>query len=130
VRTTAIANSITRFQLKEVTAIGALAAKGIGIRVDDMALMGESYGTALGVVNLGTSLVTTVGQRITIVHNPAVPQIDWFVGGVLVGTQLTPANIPSGLGGANGTWMLSSRTFAAAGDALLIIIQPKVWQLL
>ncbi len=47
IRATPDTEAVGRLQLKETNAIGALAAKGIGIKVLDMAIWGESYSTEL-----------------------------------------------------------------------------------
>ena len=63
-----------RIQLKEVDTIGALGAKGIGLKVLNFALWGESYGTELGEVDLATSLTSLLDKAIFIVHDPACPR--------------------------------------------------------
>lgn len=116
------AEVIARFQWKETNAEGALAAKGIGVRVDNLALMGESYGVALGVVNLGTALVSGRGYKIMIILDPDTPKIEWYVDRILVGTQSTVNNIPSGNGGAAGQFVhsiINGVTGGVACDSLL-----------
>lgn len=96
-RSNSDAQGVARFQLKQTDAIGALAAKGIGLRADNLALIGESYGTALGEVDLATTLTSFRAYWITIIHYPG-SKIEWYVNSVLKGTQSTAANIPSGIG--------------------------------
>lgn len=86
---------VARFQLKMTSAEGALAAHGLGIRLDNFDLVGESYGSELGEVDLGTSLTNDVPVRIGIVLYPGV-SVKWYVNNVEVGTQSTAAKIPSG----------------------------------
>lgn len=123
------AQVIARCQLKEANAEGALAAKGIGLRMDNYALVGESYGTALGTVALGVTLNSGEDKQVVIIHDPDTPQIMWYVDGVLEGTQSTAANIPSGLGGATGYLVASIINGAAGGvDGGLWVFHPKIWQ--
>ena len=120
------ATGIARFQLKGVNTIGALATKGIGLRVDNLALVGESYGLSLGEVDLATTLTLNQNYKIAIVFYPA-SKIEWYVNGVLKGTQSTAATIPTGntpdiyqvhsaINGATAAWVISR------------ILQPKIWQ--
>lgn len=119
------AAAICRFQVKEITAEGQLAAKGLGIRIDNFVLKGESYGTSLGVVDLATTLTSTYPYQIVIIHYPG-SKIEWYVNGVLKGTQLTVANIPSGIAVAQA--VCSSINGATAANATLNIAHPKIWQ--
>jgi len=120
------ATGISRMQLKQVNTIGALAAKGIGIRVDNLDLVGESYGTELGEVAL-TTLTADIAHQIEIVLS-AGASIKWYVDGVLVGTQSTAAKIPSGVSAAYGYLVGSSINGATAAcqDSLFSIL--KIWQ--
>jgi hypothetical protein len=79
-------------QIKAATTHGDLAAAGIGIKLVDLVLYGESFGTEHGEVELMT-LTTAVGYNIAIEHDPTA--IKWYVNGVLKGTQSTAAKIPS-----------------------------------
>lgn len=87
---------VGRIQLKAASTLGAMADKGIGIRLDNFALFGESYGSSLEAVDLSTTLVTADQYQIMVVLDPAVPSIEWFVNGVSKGTQTTAAKIPTG----------------------------------
>lgn len=90
------AQAVARVQLKTVNTEGALGAMGIGLRVDNLALVGESYGTGLGTVAL-VSLTSSRDKEIMIQHDPSVPEIRWYVDGLLIGRQTDPNNIPSGM---------------------------------
>lgn len=94
-RSASDAQVVARMQLKTVATEGALAAKGVGVRADNFALVGESYGSALGEVSLGVSLTDGYLSRITIVIYPSL-KIEWYFNGRLVGIQTDPAKIPSG----------------------------------
>ncbi|MDO8597794.1 MAG: hypothetical protein Q7R45_14380, partial [Sulfuricaulis sp.] len=54
-RATAEAHAVGRVQLKPTQAEGALVGKGIGVRVSDLALYGESYGSAGAFVDLSVT---------------------------------------------------------------------------
>jgi len=129
VRRLSDAEAVGRVQLKEAITIGALAAKGIGLRVDNLALMGESYGTELGEVNLNTTITDQYQYQIVIVHDPSVPNIKWYVNGVLKGTQSTSAKIPSGVAGTYNHFAHSLANGATGGVAVHgYLMQLKIWQ--
>jgi actin-like ATPase involved in cell morphogenesis len=88
------ATSVRYVQLKAATTIGDLGAKGIGIKIANATLYGESFGSARGEVELMT-LESTKEYRIEIQHDPVSGIIAWYVNGVLKGVQTTAANIPS-----------------------------------
>lgn len=123
------AQVVARLQLKEAVTIGALAAKGMGVKVLNFALWGESYGTALGEIDLGITLNDTYEKQVVIFHDPGVPKIEWYVDGVLKGTQSTAAYIPSGGGGASCRLVHSIANGAGGGsDAWSEMAHPKIWQ--
>lgn len=110
-RITADANSTSFVQLKEVSTIGQLAAKGIGITVANLAVSGESYGTQRNTTSLSTTLTTAVSVLCEIRHYPG-SRIEWYINGVLAGTESTAANIPSG-NAAAGAQLVTSITNGA-----------------
>jgi len=119
--------AVGRFQIKVATTEGALADHGLGLRIDNYDLVGESYGTALGTVDLGVTMLDFRPYWIYIVHNPKIPRIDWYVNGVLKGSQTDPARIPSGVRTSR---MVASIINGPTGtvDAQLTIIHPALWQ--
>ncbi len=120
--------TVARLQLKEANTEGALAAKGIGIRVDNLSLVGESYGTELGAVDLAATLIHDQTAQVVIVHYPA-SKIEWYVNGVLKATQAVAARIPSGLAGATSTLVHSVVNGATGGvSAQSHIMHPRIWQ--
>lgn len=123
-----VAAAIARLQLKQVNTEGALSAKGFGLRVDNMALVGESYGTELGTVSLATSLVNVIEAQIVILFDPATPKIEWYVNGVLKGTQSTVAKIPTGSLSYPAPMVMSVINGAAASNASWWIFRPIFWQ--
>lgn len=132
-RATTDAEVVARVQLKETTAIGQMAERGFGLEVANFAMTGESYGTARGAVDLGTSLTDNVLTQIVIVHEPAIPRIEWYTAesgqGVLRGTQSTAANMPSVLGTVDMTLIVSiARGATGVADSEWDMAQPKIWQ--
>jgi len=118
---------VRRLQIKEATTIGALGALGLGIRMDNFALVGESYGTEIGELALATLVVSPLYQ-IEIIHYPG-SKIEWYVDDVLKGTQSTSAKIPSGDAGNTTTMMLSIKNGATGGASCsLWMMHPKIWQ--
>jgi len=120
--------AVARFQLKRANTEGALADLGIGIRADNLDLIGESYGTELGEVDLGTTLATDRVSQIVIIHYPG-SKIEWYVDGTLKGTQSTAAKIPSG-SSASANYLVSSIVNGVTGgvNAIQAILHPKIWQ--
>lgn len=126
------AQVVARVQIKTVNTEGALGAKGIGIRVENFDIYGESYGTALGSVNLGLTLVATRMYHILIVLDPDTREIQWWIdsgsGLTLLGTQTTAANIPTAL--STGSYLVHSIVNGATGgvNCSSKMYRPKVWQ--
>ncbi len=71
-----------------------LTAGGYGIKINNLSMVGESYGTERGEVALMT-LAEGLNYLITIDHYPAEGRIDWYVDGVLKGVQATAAAVPN-----------------------------------
>ncbi|KKM76489.1 hypothetical protein LCGC14_1379650 [marine sediment metagenome] len=122
------AESTIRFQIKAANALGQLADKGIGLQVDNMALHGESYGVARGDVDLGEVLVSDRSRQVAIFHDPDTPKIDFYVDGVLEGTQSTANNMPTGT--SNTVFIVISVSNGVTGTVNNIVygMFPKVWQ--
>jgi hypothetical protein len=93
------AEAVARFQLKESETEGQLAERGIGIQISNYTMVGESYGTARGTVNLAT-LTDGIAYRIKIVKTASA--VEFWVNGVLIGTITTAAAIPNVQGDAQG----------------------------
>ena len=122
-------HAVARLQLKEDDFIeeGALEIKGIGLRVDNLDLVGESYGTELGEVDLATTLTSDLQYRIVIIHYPA-SKIEWYVNGTLKGTQSTLAKIPSGMAELESAIVHSIVNNEDEFNAWSELMQPKLWQ--
>ena len=75
---------------------GGFAGHGLGFRIANLALYGESRGTdgTTEVVDLSTNLVDGVFVQIMIDFQPGTG-IYWYVNDVLVGSQLSTTDIPS-----------------------------------
>ena len=118
--------AIARFQVKTVSTEGQLAAVGIGLQFDNLAVTGESYGTERGTVALSTTLTTSVPVRILIVLTPGV-SIEFYVNDVLKGTISTAAAIPTGTSGVS---MVSSIINGVTGgvNAELTLSNLWLWQ--
>jgi len=116
---------IARFQLKESTALGALAEKGVGIEIANYALRGEGYGTSRGVVNLMT-LTNNRAYGVKIVKYGSV--LEFWVNNVLLG-QLSEANVPNVLGTAD-TFLVASISNGTTGgvNAYLLVGNIRIIQ--
>lgn len=120
-------NVIRRVQYKESNAEGALNAKGFGIRVNNLSLIGESYGTELGEIDLST-LTNGKTVQIKIKHTPGV-KIEWFVNGEIVGSQVESSKIPTGSSN-NPMYFVHSIISGNPGigtNAQSFISAPKLW---
>ena len=127
-RQTSVANSVAYFQLKGVSTIGDLAAKGLGVKIADLAISSESYGTARGSTTLNTTMTSTYIYHVGILLDPAVPNIKYYVNGTLQYTETTAANIPSS-GTTNDPYLvLSVDNGGTAASALLFADNITLWQ--
>jgi len=127
-RVTYNSEAVARLQLKAVGTIGELADKGVGIRIDNIALKGESYGTALGVVDLAVTLTNARTKQIVIVLDPSIPKVEWWIDEVLKGSQTTSANIPSGTTASNIYLVFSILNGVTAAGADATVHNPTIWQ--
>ena len=110
--------TITRYvQIKQANTIGDMAVIGLGIKIANKTLYGESFGTERGEVALG-DLVVSKQYKLNIVLHPGI-KIEWWLNGVLVGTQVTVATIPAGVAGANCYLVTSIANGAGAANAYM-----------
>ena len=119
---------VGRIQLKPGATEGPLAGKGIGLKILNGDLWGESYGTGLGEVDLGYTLniAGQEGSQIVIALDPGT-SVKWYVNGVLKGTQDTASKIPAGT--AIGRFVFSIINGATGGtNCALSMMQSKIWQ--
>ncbi len=122
------AEVVSRFQLKQASTEGALAALGLGIQVDNLAISGESYGTSGATVSLSTTLTVYKPVHIVIILYPG-KKIEWYVDGVLKGTQSTAGKIPSGNAGATNSFVFSIVNGGTGTvDAHATLGQITIWQ--
>lgn len=120
--------SMHRLQIKQSSGEGAVTAKGIGWKIDNLSVYGESYGTELGEVDLSTVLTQDRAYRLLLIHYPA-EKIEWYIDGVLVGTQATIAKIPSGQATAVNTIVHSSINGVTGGVLnYFVLMRPVIWQ--
>lgn len=108
------AQVVRRIQLKQANTEGALAAPGLGIKVVNKALWGESYGSENGEIDLATSLADDTAYKLEIVHDPDAGKIEWYVNNVLKGTQATVAKVPTASTG-DGYYVISIINGATGG---------------
>jgi len=90
-----------RFQLKESSAGGALAERGIGIEIQDLDIYGEGYGTSRGTVLLGT---LTVDRPFHVKIILADGVAEFWLDGVKAG-ELSGVNVPQVLGTVDGFYV-------------------------
>ena len=127
VRLSSDAQCVGRIQVKEVQTEGALAAKGIGIRIDNYTVFAESFGTQLKTTEIFTA-DNDKSYQMDILIRPGV-SIEYYVDKVLKAVHTTAADIPTGEGGNNGLLLQSIINGVTGGvDALLYLQQPKLWQ--
>jgi hypothetical protein len=106
-------------QMKGATTIGSAGTYDIGLKVANLALYGESYGSGgLSTLDLSTSLTDSVMSQIEIVYT-AGSNIKWYVNGVLKGTQSTANLIPNGNSTTNTELCFSIQNGAAAADYVM-----------
>ena len=120
-RVTAGASAIGRLQFKTTQADGSLAAKGLGVQLNNYTLAGESYGSALATVAL-TTLTDGQTYKVEILHYPA-QRVEWWINGVLTSTQTTLNAIPSGFGVC---YVHSSLSNVAANDVQMFVGQIEL----
>ena len=92
----ATTNGISRMTLGKGTGtgVGALASKGVGIQIEDLALKGVVHdGTTGATVDLSTALVDDRVYAVTIVSDGS-GNVEWFLDGTSKGTS---SGGPSGL---------------------------------
>jgi hypothetical protein len=123
------AEAVAYLQLKQTTWPPLpvdIADVGLGIKIENLALYGESYGVSRDVVDLGTVLVSAESVELEIVHTPGV-SIEWKINGDSVGTQEDPDHIPSGV---QGMWLCPAIKNGATGgvDARIDFSHLSMWQ--
>jgi hypothetical protein len=123
-RTASDAQVVGYFQIKGATTIGVAATKCLGLKFVNYEMWTETYGTALGNIDLAVAVTSTYQYRVKIDHQPAVPKVDYYVdsgaGFVLKATESTSANIPQAVD-TNGTQILLTIANGVGGgtDCLL-----------
>lgn len=86
------AEAVARIQLKEANTEGILAAKGIGLQISNLTMVGEAYGTALQTT--GTLATLTDGRIIRVKIVKTDTAVEFWVDGILV-ESLTGTAVPT-----------------------------------
>ena len=127
VRLASDAECISRVQIKETHAEGALNAKGLGIRIDNYTVFAESYGTQLKTTEIFTATDNKPFQ-IDIIFKPGIA-IEYYINKVLKAVHTVAADIPTGESSTQGVLLHSIKNGATGGvNAYSYIFQPKIWQ--
>ena len=124
-RSVSATSAIARVQLKNATTEGVLSGKGLGIKIVNSALFGESFGASQQEVNLSTTLAMDQSVQVMIIFYPG-SRIEWWIDGVLKGTQSTATFLPSG--GVVSSLVHSISTTGQTSDAQSYLMHPKLWQ--
>jgi hypothetical protein len=125
-RTTSDPEVIARVQLKEANTEGALAQRGIGIEIDNYAIIGESYGTTRGTVNLGS---LTDGRISTVRIVKTTSSVEFWINNVLAGAITDSSAIPNVKGTANCFMVISIINGSTGGvSATLYISNIRIIQ--
>jgi hypothetical protein len=101
---------------------------GLGIKIENLTLYGESFGTERGEVDLETNLASMESVEMEIIHTPGV-SIEWKVNGVSKGIQDDPDKIPSGISLVTTLFCAGIKNGATGGvDAQFTISNLSLWQ--
>lgn len=106
---------------------GDLAAVGLGVKISNLTLLGESFGTEHGEVELMT-LTAERSNLIVIDHNPGAGRIDWYVDGVLKGSQTTAAKVPNDIPGNALRYVMSIGNGTKAAEARLYVSPIRIME--
>ena len=113
--------------------IGQLAAQGIGFQVVDLAMTGESYGTARGTVSLGNMVEIAAPQykqiQVVIWLDPDTPAVRFYINGSLAGSITNSDHIPSGIASTGCVLKHSiDRSVGGVSGVASVLFHGKVWQ--
>lgn len=116
------------FQLKGVNTLGNLAAKGLGVVGSVADIYSESYGAARGSTTLAATMTANYIYRVGILLDPSVPNIKYYVNGVLKFTETTVNNIPY-TGSTNDSYLLLGiQNTGTAANASIFAANIILWQ--
>ena len=133
VRSEAALNRRVQIEAKSPPVLGQLTAQGIGFQVIDLAITGESYGTARGTVSLGNMVLISGTNyeliQVVIELDPDTPAVKYYIDGSLAGSITNTDHIPSGLS-TIGTRLKHSIDRADVGLAGVasVLFHGKIWQ--
>ena len=121
------ANFRRYIQLKEANTAGDLGAIGLGLKLANLTLTGESYATARSDVALMTISASSTYYTVTIDHFPGV-KVDFYINGTLKGSITTAANVPNALTSADCYMFLATANGAHDPDvsATLALAGPEI----
>lgn len=129
------ASLVRRVQIKADSTPEAsdLAEQGLGFRVENLAMVGESYGTARGTVSLGNIVEVAdpayESAQVIIELDPDTPAVNFYINGSLVDSITNTDHIPSGIS-TIGCRLCHSiiRAGGGATGVSSLILQGKIWQ--
>jgi len=114
-----------RIQLKETSAEGALAQRGIGLEIANYTVRGEGYGTSRGTVDLGTIPDNRLWHVKMVLEGN---RLEFWVNRVLQGV-LTGDSVPQVQGTATGYVVITVRNGPTGGvDFSLVVGDLRVVQ--
>ncbi len=110
------ANAVRYWQLGPGTSHGNLSGQGWGIKVANLTVTAQSYGSTLGEAAFADAMVTSKANRITILHDTERGVVEWFMNGKRQASQGTAACIPSGASTAQSKLLQSLGTTSTSND--------------
>lgn len=120
-------NGISRLTIGKATGtgVGALALKGIGFQVENLALKGLAHnGTTLATVDLATTLTANQAEHL-VVKSDGAGRIEWFLNGVSKGSS---AGGPTGdSAGDENMLYIESENGADAANQSARMHNVKLW---
>lgn len=126
-RDTSDAQAVSYMQIKEATAIGQVAARGIEIRASNLTLEGFAYGTSLSsAVAFATNL--TNAQAVLLGILLTANGVEFFLDNVSQGTITTAGKFPAAVGTAEADIMFSHANGAAGTQSDLYVGSIHIFQ--
>lgn len=124
------AQVVARVQLKEANTEGVLAAKGIGLQIDNYTLTAESYGAHRGTNVLGINMSDSSPYTVDVILIPGANRVlIWVVNDIIKVIETDTAHIPSGNSGDVERLVFSIINGVAGGvDAKGYLFQPWIRQ--
>lgn len=115
------------FQIKAAITVADLVASGLGIKVINANLYGESYGASgREQIDLSTALVWARSYRVEIILYPG-SKIEWYVNGSLAGTTSAAGYVPTGT--ISGPQLILAIANGAAGGVANNMVITRLWKI-